>query len=96
MIGGQVKKESEMNGNLRDISAPTCTGIVAADQPTMGLRCPPQQQIRLYSGAQWEEFVEECAHFCLKPIYIGMRRFIGTGTGRGGEIDDEFRLEFIL
>ena len=74
-----------MTGDMRAIANPTCTKVVSADQTTMGLRFPPQQQILLYSGAQWEEFVEEWAHFCLKPLYVGVRRFTGAGD-RGVDI----------
>lgn len=80
-----MKKAKSTSGDLRDIGAPSCTGPVSADQTTMGLRFPPQQQILLYSGAQWEEFAEEWAHFCLKPVYASIRRFTGAGD-RGVDI----------
>ena len=75
-----------MSSGFRDILVPTCEpNIVTADQVTMGLRFPPQQQILLYSPAQWEEFVEEWAHFCLKSVYASVRRFTGAGD-RGIDI----------
>jgi hypothetical protein len=85
MTRGPSKKGGDANGTLRDIGVSNCTGVVSADQTTMGLRFPPQQQILLYSGAQWEEFVEEWAHFCLKPIYVSVRRFTGAGD-RGVDV----------
>jgi hypothetical protein len=55
------------------------------DQITQGFRFPPQQQILLYSPAMWEQFIEEWAHFCLKPLYVAVRRFTGAGD-RGIDI----------
>ena len=44
-----------------------------------GRLIPPQQQIMQYSSAEWELFVEEWAHYCLKKEYQQVKRFSGAG-----------------
>ena len=56
-------------------TAPTVT----ADQIIHGPQIPPQQRILLYSADEWEGFVEEWAHFCLKKHYVQVQRFTGAG-----------------
>ncbi|MEO7919641.1 MAG: ABC-three component system protein [Thermoanaerobaculia bacterium] len=46
---------------------------------------PPQQRLLLYSAAQWEDFVHEWAHFCLKTIYVQVERF-GNAGDRGIDV----------
>jgi hypothetical protein len=76
---------SRMNGNsviddLKDIAAPpTTNGVLSADQALHGHHIPPQQQILLYSDGQWEDFVHEWAHYCLKALYTGVQRLAGAG-----------------
>jgi|SRR5665213_363643 len=48
-------------------------------------RIPPQQRIILYSPTEWEDFVHEWAHYCLKPLYWKVERFTGAGD-RGIDI----------
>ena len=59
--------------------------VLAADQVPLGHRFPPQQQIVLYSSGQWEDFIHEWAHFCLKKIYILVQRF-GGARDRGIDV----------
>jgi hypothetical protein len=63
-----------------DISIPTpqSTQLTAA-QVTHGPLIPPQQQLLLYSADQWEHFVQEWAHYCLKKLYVQVQRFAGAG-----------------
>jgi hypothetical protein len=75
-----------MNVHFRDIAAPAAPStVLAADQVLLGHRFPPQQQIILYSPEQWEGFVHEWAHFCLKNLYIQVQRFTGAND-RGIDI----------
>jgi hypothetical protein len=57
---------------------PIPTAVLTADQAIVGPRIPPQQQIILYSAGQWEEFVHEWVHFCLRKLYIEVHRFSGA------------------
>jgi hypothetical protein len=50
-----------------------------------GHHIPPQQQILLYSDSEWEGFVHEWAHYCLKTLYAQVQRFAGSGD-RGIDI----------
>jgi hypothetical protein len=69
-----------MNVHLKDIPLPAdATGTLTADQALHGHRIPPQQQLLLYSADQWEGFVQEWAHYCLKAIYSQVQRFSGPG-----------------
>jgi hypothetical protein len=40
---------------------------------------PPQQQLLLYSADQWEDFIQEWVHFCVKGLYVHVQRFTGAG-----------------
>lgn len=69
-----------MTAHFKDIAAPvTTTAPLSADQAVAGPRIPPQQQILLYSPEQWEAFIEEWAHYCLKKNYIKVQRASGAG-----------------
>ena len=71
---------------LKDIPAPaTASGSLSADQVLQGPHIPPQQQLLLYSADQWEGFVLEWAHYCLKAVYMQVQRFGGAGD-RGIDI----------
>lgn len=65
---------------LVDILAPAVkANVLGADQVLLGHRFPPQQQIVLYSSDEWETFVHEWAHYCLKKLYQQVQRFTGAG-----------------
>jgi hypothetical protein len=75
-----------MTDDLKDIPAPAApAGVVGPDQAVVGLKFLPQQQILLYSPAEWEAFVHEWVHFCLKKLYVQVQRFTGSGD-RGIDI----------
>jgi hypothetical protein len=75
-----------MSPGFKDIDAPaTASGPVAADQAVAGPRIPPQQQILLYSAEQWEIFIHEWAHYCLKKEYRKVQHASGAGD-RGIDI----------
>jgi hypothetical protein len=75
-----------MTAQLKDIPPPlAATGTLTADQALHGHHIPPQQQLLLYSADQWEGFVQEWAHYCLKAIYRQVQRFSGAGD-RGIDI----------
>lgn len=46
---------------------------------THGPVIPPQQRLLTYSPNQWEDFVHEWAHYCLKKSYKQVQRFAGAG-----------------
>lgn len=69
-----------MNGYLKDIPPPMAPmGTLTADQALHGHHIPPQQQLLLYSADQWEGFVQEWVHYCLKKTYSQVQRFTGAG-----------------
>lgn len=69
-----------MTFTFQEISPPVdVSPPLAADQALLGTRFPPQQQLLLYSADQWEDFVQEWAHYCLKGIYSQVLRFSGSG-----------------
>lgn len=69
-----------MADDLKDIPEPPAPqSVLGPDQATIGPQIPPQQQIVLYSDKQWEGFVHEWAHFCLKKKYVQVQRFSGAG-----------------
>jgi hypothetical protein len=69
-----------MNTDWEDIKEPPApTGIVTAAQVTHGLLIPPQQQLLIYSPDQWEGFVQEWLHYCLKKSYKQVQKFTGAG-----------------
>ena len=75
-----------MDAYLKDIPPPAAAmGTLTADQALHGHHIPPQQQLLLYSADQWEGFVQEWAHYCLKAMYSQVQRFSGAGD-RGIDI----------
>lgn len=75
-----------MTGSLKDIAAPAApASILSADQALQGPWIPPQQRILFYSSAEWEGFIQEWVHFCLKSAYSKVQRFTGAGD-RGVDI----------
>lgn len=79
-----------------DIKAPPSpTTVVTTAQVTHGPLIPPQQQLLIYSPDQWEGFVQEWLHYCLKKAYKQVQRFSGAGDmgiDVAGFVDDK-RLE---
>jgi hypothetical protein len=66
--------------DLKDIEEPPKPmAVVTAAQLTHGPLIPPQQQLLIYSPDQWEEFVQEWLHYCLKKSYKQVQRFTGAG-----------------
>ena len=75
-----------MEADLKDVPLPAgAKGTLTADQALHGHNIPPQQQLLVYSADQWEVFVQEWAHYCLKAIYSQVQRFSGAGD-RGVDI----------
>lgn len=71
---------ARMAAEWKDISAPAPSPVqVTAALVTHGPLIPPQQQLLLYSPDQWEDFVQEWAHCCLKKHYAQVQRFAGAG-----------------
>src|SRR5262245_29467568 len=69
-----------MTNEFRDIpEPPTPSSVLTPDQVIAGPRIPAQQQILLYESGQWESFIHEWAHFCLRPDYVLVQRFAGAG-----------------
>ncbi|HBP5533294.1 Uncharacterised protein [Ectopseudomonas mendocina] len=52
---------------------------VTVFQVIHGPSIPPQQRLLTYSPGQWEDFVQEWAHYCLKKVYVQVQRFSGAG-----------------
>lgn len=72
--------EDKMKDSFVDIAAPSApSSVLTPDQAIHGPLIPAQQQILLYSPDQWEAFTNEWVHFCLKPKYLTVQRFSGTG-----------------
>jgi hypothetical protein len=69
-----------MEDEFQDILPPPApAGAATVEQVLQGIRIPAQQQILLYSAGQWELFIQEWAHFCLKKLYKQVQRFSGAG-----------------
>lgn len=68
-----------MTTDFADISEPASLAQVTAATVLHGPLIPPQQQLLLYSPDQWEDFVQEWAHYCLKKQYSQVQRFTGSG-----------------
>ncbi|AXQ31057.1 hypothetical protein D0B54_21290 [Solimonas sp. K1W22B-7] len=63
-----------------DIAAPGGpVNEITAAQVLQGPSIPPQQRLLTYSPDQWEDFVHEWAHYCLKKQYKQVQRFSGAG-----------------
>jgi hypothetical protein len=81
-----IGADDTMNIEIQDIPAPApVSGALTADQAFHGHHIPPQQQLLLYSDRQWEGFVQEWVHYCLKAVYLQVQRFTGSGD-RGIDI----------
>src|SRR6266849_4358216 len=52
---------------------------VTEDLVIHGPSIPSQQRVLLYSPEEWESFIEEWAHYCLKSKYVQVQRFSGAG-----------------
>jgi len=75
-----------MTDGFTELSLPAANPAVAtADVILFGPPIPPQQRILLYSADEWEGFVAEWAHYCLKKLYVQVQRFTGSGD-RGIDI----------
>lgn len=70
-----------MRAIWRDIDAPKngLSGEVTSAQVVHGPSIPPQQRLLTYSPDQWEDFVHEWVHYCLKNAYKQVQRFSGAG-----------------
>jgi hypothetical protein len=69
-----------MAGDWSDVVEPVSPAVaVTAAHVTHGPLIPPQQQLLLYSPDQWEDFVQEWLHYCLKKAYKKVQRFSGPG-----------------
>lgn len=74
-----------LNDQLEDIPPPAVPSGLTSDRAIHGPPIRPQQRILLYSAAEWEDFIHEWAHFCLKTQYLDVQRFGGAGD-RGIDI----------
>jgi hypothetical protein len=85
-----------MSSDWEDIEEPVSpAGVVSTAQITHGPVIPPQQRLLTYSPDDWEDFVQEWAHYCLKKLYLQVERFTGSGD-RGIDVagfEDDKRLE---
>lgn len=69
-----------MTASWKDINAPSgAAGGVTVAQVVHGPSIPPQQRLLTYSADQWEDFVHEWVHYCLKKSYRLVQRFTGAG-----------------
>lgn len=69
-----------MSAEWKDIETPNPSPAnITAAGVTHGPLIPAQQQLLLYSPGQWEDFVQEWAHYCLKILYAQVQRFTGAG-----------------
>lgn len=69
-----------MSADWEDIKEPPKpTAVVTAALVTHGPLIPPQQQLLIYSPDQWEGFVQEWLHYCLKKAYKQVQQFTGAG-----------------
>jgi hypothetical protein len=65
--------------DFNEIAPPGPASQLTAQQAVQGPPIPPQQRILLYSPGEWEDFVHEWAHYCLKSKYEVVQRFSGSG-----------------
>ncbi|AJE23506.1 MULTISPECIES: ABC-three component system protein [Azotobacter] len=69
-----------MTASWKDIVSPSGpVSEVTASQVIHGPSIPPQQRLLTYSPDQWEDFVHEWVHYCLKKSYKQVQRFSGAG-----------------
>ncbi len=81
-----MEQQAELKfDDFEDVAEPLATGSATADQVLHGPAIPPQQRILLYAPAEWEAFIHEWAHYCLKKEYLKVQRFTGAGD-RGIDI----------
>lgn len=82
-----------MSADWNDIGEPAKpAAAVSAAQAAMGPIIPPQQRLLTYSPEDWEDFVQEWAHYCLRKAYKEVQRFSGAGDlgiDVVGFVDDE-------
>lgn len=82
-----------MSADWKDIGEPAKpAAAVSAAQVALGPVIPPQQRLLTYSPDDWEDFVQEWAHYCLKKTYREVQRFSGAGDmgiDVVGFVDDE-------
>src|SRR5690242_10296176 len=82
-----------MSTDWEDINKPPSSGIpLTAMLAVGGPAISPQQRLLIYSANDWEEFVHEWAHYCLKKSYKQVQRFSGTGDmgiDIAGFVDDQ-------
>ncbi len=75
-----------MSDGFQDIPEPAVpSGVLGPDQAVMGPAVAPQARILLYTSPEWEDFIEEWAYFSLKPKYMKVEKFRGSGD-RGIDI----------
>jgi len=72
-----LKKPKDFDLQLSDIGIPTIETSPSSATVLHGKLIPPQQQILLYSAADWELFIEEWVHY-QKSIYHKVVRFAGA------------------
>jgi len=69
-----------MTDNFIEIDEPALPStVITPAQAIHGPLIPAQQQILLYSAEQWELFIKEWVHFCLKAKYVSVQRFSASG-----------------
>jgi hypothetical protein len=66
------------NSVLEDISVPNAKVSPTSAHVAHGLNIPASKRIELFSASDWEEFVQEWAHY-LKSKYHSVKRFAGSG-----------------
>jgi len=85
-----------MSYSFEDIQPPPAPPTpLTSQQALYGPTILPHLRILLYSGEQWEDFVQEWAHFCLKKIYTTVQRLSGPGD-RGIDVagfTDQLKLQ---
>src|SRR5208282_5181460 len=64
--------------SLLPLPPPPALAPVRADQAATGAYVPPAQRVKLFSAAEWEQFIQEWAH-SLKPDYHSVWRCGGSG-----------------
>jgi hypothetical protein len=71
---------------------PTPSNALMAVFAGSGPAISPQQRLLIYSADDWEEFVHEWGHYCLKKTYKQVQRFAGAGDmgiDIAGFVDDK-------
>lgn len=69
-----------MSAEWEDIKElPPSGNALMASLADTGPAIPPQQRVLIYSADDWEGFVQEWAHYCLKKMYKQVQRFAGAG-----------------